>query len=52
MTELNDHLKLLFSRAATLYCRDCGAPVRRDTRRASTRDRRAPDAPAARRRLV
>lgn len=31
MTELNDHLKLLFARAAALYCRGCGAPVRRDT---------------------
>jgi excinuclease ABC subunit A len=31
MTELNDHLKLLFSRAAQLYCRECGAPVRRDS---------------------
>src|SRR5688572_1247989 len=31
MTELNDHLKLLFSRAAQLYCRDCAAPVRRDS---------------------
>ena len=31
MTELNDHLKLLYSRAAQLYCRDCGAPVRRDS---------------------
>src|SRR5215470_376321 len=31
MTELNDHLKLLFARAAQLYCRECGAPVRRDT---------------------
>ena len=31
MTELNDHLKLLFARAATLYCRSCGRPVRRDT---------------------
>jgi excinuclease ABC subunit A len=31
MTELNDHLKLLFSRAAQLYCRACGAPVRRDS---------------------
>src|SRR5579862_6243048 len=31
MTELNDHLKLLYARAAQLYCRDCGAPVRRDT---------------------
>jgi excinuclease ABC subunit A len=31
MTELNDHLKLLFARAAFLYCRGCGKPVRRDT---------------------
>jgi excinuclease ABC subunit A len=31
MTELNDHLKLLFARAAHLYCRGCGQPVRRDT---------------------
>ena len=31
MTELNDHLKLLFARAAQLYCRGCGAEVRRDT---------------------
>ena len=31
MTELNDHLKLLFARAGVLHCRGCGAPVRRDT---------------------
>ena len=31
MTELNDHLKLLFARAATLCCQRCGRPVRRDT---------------------
>ncbi|MDQ1345062.1 MAG: excinuclease subunit, partial [Pseudomonadota bacterium] len=31
MTELNDHLKLLYARAAHLYCRGCGQPVRRDT---------------------
>ncbi|MGH8149078.1 MAG: excinuclease ABC subunit UvrA, partial [Steroidobacteraceae bacterium] len=31
MTELNDHLKLLFARGATLYCECCGHPVRRDT---------------------
>ncbi|HTT38334.1 MAG TPA: excinuclease ABC subunit UvrA [Burkholderiales bacterium] len=30
MTELNDHVKLLFARAAQLYCRSCGRPVRRD----------------------
>jgi excinuclease ABC subunit A len=31
MTELNDHLKLLYARAAQLFCRGCGKPVRRDT---------------------
>src|ERR1700751_3885326 len=31
MTELNDHLKLLYARAAQLYCSRCGKPVRRDT---------------------
>jgi excinuclease ABC subunit A len=31
MTELNDHLKLLFARASSLFCRCCGKPVRRDT---------------------
>jgi excinuclease ABC subunit A len=31
MTELNDHLKLLYARAAQLYCLGCGAAVRRDT---------------------
>src|SRR5580698_3007742 len=31
MTELNDHLKLLFARAASLYCRRCGHAVHRDT---------------------
>src|SRR6202789_3654298 len=31
MTELNDHLKLLFARAAVLHCRACGQAVRRDT---------------------
>src|SRR6202142_2129198 len=31
MTELNDHLKLLFARAAVLHCRGCGQPVRRDS---------------------
>ena len=31
MTELNDHLKLLFARAAKLHCRGCGKPVARDT---------------------
>jgi excinuclease ABC subunit A len=31
MTELNDHLKLLFAKAARLFCRGCGREVRRDT---------------------
>ena len=31
MTELNDHLKLLFARAARLFCRRCGQAVHRDT---------------------
>ena len=31
MTELNDHLKLLFARAARLYCHGCGREVRADT---------------------
>jgi excinuclease ABC subunit A len=30
MTELNDHLKLLFARAAALHCGGCDRPVRRD----------------------
>jgi excinuclease ABC subunit A len=31
MTELNDHLKLLYARAARLYCRGCDKEVRRDS---------------------
>jgi excinuclease ABC subunit A len=31
MTELNDHLKLLYARAAQLFCGTCGRPVRRET---------------------
>ncbi|HEY4449243.1 MAG TPA: excinuclease ABC subunit UvrA [Steroidobacteraceae bacterium] len=38
MTELNDHLKLLFARAAELYCRNCGRPVRRDSAESIYRD--------------
>ncbi|TVQ95088.1 MAG: excinuclease ABC subunit UvrA, partial [Chromatiaceae bacterium] len=30
MTELNEHLKLLFARAARLYCQGCGRAVHRD----------------------
>jgi len=46
MTELNDHLKLLFARAAQLYCGGCGRPVQRDTPESITNDllRRAADA--------
>ncbi|QKT03869.1 excinuclease ABC subunit UvrA [Ectothiorhodospiraceae bacterium 2226] len=31
MTELNDHLKLLYARATRLHCRGCGQAVVRDT---------------------
>jgi excinuclease ABC subunit A len=31
MTELNDHLKLLFARAGRLFCQGCAREVRRDT---------------------
>ena len=31
MTEINDHLKLLFARTAHLFCRRCNQAVRRDT---------------------
>ena len=31
MTELNDHIKLLFARCASLYCDKCGDPVKQDS---------------------
>ncbi|MCG3149974.1 MAG: UvrABC system protein A [Verrucomicrobiae bacterium] len=31
MTELNDHLKLLYARASRLFCQQCGNRVQRDT---------------------
>jgi excinuclease ABC subunit A len=31
MTELHDHLKLLFAKIGVLYCRRCGQPVERDS---------------------
>ncbi len=31
MTELNDHVKLLFARATELFCRGCGEKVARDS---------------------
>jgi len=45
MTEINDHLKLLFARTARLYCRSCARPVRRDTPGSIVEDllRRAPE---------
>ena len=50
MTEINDHLKLLFARAATLHCRRCDRPVRRDSAPSIAADlqRRAPAAGASR----
>ena len=55
MTELNDHIKLLFARAAHLYCRGCGKPIRRDSPEsiyshllAETRALRRSEAPAPR----
>ena len=38
MTELNDHLKLLFARAARLHCRGCGEAIRRDSPRSIIED--------------
>ncbi len=35
MTELNDHLKLLYARAAQLYCQGCGQPVAADSAQAA-----------------
>ena len=31
MTELNDHLKLFFARAASLYCSSCGDHIKKNT---------------------
>ena len=31
MTDIADHLKLLFARAGVMHCRGCGRPVRRDS---------------------
>ncbi|HTV51785.1 MAG TPA: hypothetical protein VME21_11385, partial [Steroidobacteraceae bacterium] len=52
MTELNDHLKLLFARAATLFCECCGKPVRRDTPGSIFEDLRQRAAAAADPRLL
>src|SRR5512146_1639603 len=49
MTELNDHLKLLFARAARLHCRACGRRVDRESPESITDEllRRAPAGGAA-----
>ncbi|HUA23938.1 MAG TPA: excinuclease ABC subunit UvrA [Steroidobacteraceae bacterium] len=52
MTELNDHLKLLFARTATLYCECCGRPVRRDTAQSIYSDMRERAAAAGDPRLL
>src|SRR6266699_2619527 len=52
MTELNDHVKLLFARAAGLYCRGCARPVRRDTNESIYKELAARAAAAGDPRLV
>jgi len=52
MTELSDHLKLLFARASSLYCRACGRHVRRDTPESIHADLYARSAAAGDPRLV
>jgi excinuclease ABC subunit A len=52
MTEINDHLKLLFARAARLHCRGCGAPVQRDTADSIANDLAARTRPAGDPRLI
>ncbi len=38
MTELNDHIKLLFARTAELYCGSCGQHVQRDSAQSIAED--------------
>ena len=38
MTELNDHIKLLFARTAQLYCGSCGQQVKRDSAQSIAED--------------
>jgi excinuclease ABC subunit A len=52
MTELNDHLKLLFARAAALFCQRCGKPVRRDSAESIYADLRERAAAAGEPRLL
>ena len=52
MTELADHFKLLYARAAQLHCRCCGQPVRRDSADSIAADLRVRAAAAGDPRLV
>jgi excinuclease ABC subunit A len=52
MTELNDHLKLLFARASRLHCRGCGREVRRDTPDSIWKDLRLHDGEAPYRAMI
>ena len=52
MTELADHFKLLYARAAQLHCRCCGQPVRRDSSVSIAADLRLRAAAAGDPRLV
>ena len=52
MTELTDHFKLLYARAARLHCRGCGKPVRRDSADSIAAELRARAAAAGDPRLV
>ncbi|WP_415257810.1 excinuclease ABC subunit UvrA [Thauera phenylacetica] len=52
MTELADHFKLLYARAAHLHCRCCGKPVRRDSAVSIATDLRARAVAAGDPRLV
>ena len=52
MTELNDHLKLLFARAGSLFCECCGKPVRSDSAETILADMQARAAAAGDPRLL
>ena len=47
MTEINDHLKLLYARTSRLYCRRCGELVRRDDPETIAESLRGAFAPSA-----
>jgi len=52
MTELNDHIKLLFARTAQLYCSECGQAVKRDKPEQISRDWFNPASKAPAQRLM